>query len=54
MKKRDMYSAPTDRDYYLQDAVRESGLDLSDPHDWVTIGILSQNLWVFEELDRAA
>lgn len=34
------YCTPVDRDEYLFDVCQEAGLDLTDPGDWVNIGIL--------------
>lgn len=28
------------RDAYLYDILREAGLNMDDPHDWINIGIL--------------
>lgn len=30
----------SNRDEYLYDILREAGLNMDDPHDWVNIGIL--------------
>lgn len=43
-----------DRDTYFFDVVRECGFDINDPHDWVTIGLLTKELSLSGEVDSDA
>lgn len=52
MKNRQEYTQPLDRDYYFYDALYGEGLDLNDPRDWVSIGILSEITGLSDPVDR--